>query len=378
MIEFKNVTKLFGKEETVAVNDISFTIPDNGITVLVGPSGCGKTTTLRMINRLITPDRGDIFLKDESVQAMNPVNLRRKIGYVIQEVGLFPHMTIYENIVVVPRLLKTPEKEIKARVLELLDMVNLDPDDFLGRYPSQLSGGQRQRIGVIRALAADPDILLMDEPFGAVDPINREVLQDAFLEIQETLKKTIVMVTHDIREAVKMGDYISVMQKGSITQFGSVSEVVKNPANGFVEDLLGADRAYFSLQTFRVREIMNQNYISVSLDEEVNSEQIYETLKERRLTYVFIHDSKNRLKGYINRSTLVKGIPWSELLHPIESIKKTSTMREAMTQIIASGVASLPVTDDRGRLLGVIHFREALKRIEKENREESTEGEGVM
>jgi len=239
-IKLIDVTKTYPGMTTNAVDAISMEIDAGEIVVLVGPSGCGKTTTMRMINRLIEPTSGQILIGDDDVLGLNEVELRRRIGYVIQQIGLFPHLTIAANIALVPRLLKWDKKRIAERVDELLALVGLEPEDFRDRYPRQLSGGQQQRIGVARALAADPPLMLMDEPFGAVDPITRERLQNEFLALQEQLKKTIVFVTHDFDEAVKMGDRIAVLRVGShIAQFATPEEILRTPADDFVAGFVG-------------------------------------------------------------------------------------------------------------------------------------------
>ena len=230
-------------ERTVAVGHLSLEIPSGELVVLIGPSGCGKSTVLRMINRLIEPTSGRMFLGDEDVTRADAVQLRRRIGYVIQNVGLFPHQTVRDNVATVPRLVGWSKDRINRRVDELLQLVGLDPGRFSSRYPHELSGGQRQRIGVARALAADPAVLLMDEPFSAVDPIVRGALQDEFLRLQSTVGKTIVFVTHDVDEAVRLGDRIAVLSEGGkLEQYGTPAEILSKPANNFVADFVGSDR----------------------------------------------------------------------------------------------------------------------------------------
>lgn len=257
MIQLLHVTKQFGKQ--AAVNDVSLTIEDGKIAVFIGPSGCGKTTTLRMINKLVSADKGDIQIDGASIADLDPVKLRRRIGYVIQDIGLFPHFSVFDNIAAVPRLLKWDENKIKDRVDELLDLVTLN-SSYKDKYPLQLSGGEKQRVGLARALAADPDILLMDEPFGAIDPINRVKLQDLFLEVQEEIRKTIVFVTHDIDEAIKLGDKIAIMNAGRLVQYDTVPEILEHPANEFVEDLLGQDRNLKALNLEKVSDYMIKDH----------------------------------------------------------------------------------------------------------------------
>jgi osmoprotectant transport system ATP-binding protein len=255
-IEFRGVTKRYPGSTEPAVDNLSLTVPAGEICVLVGPSGCGKTTAMRMVNRLIDITEGDILLGGRSVKERRPAELRREIGYAIQQIGLFPHQTIAENIATVPRLLGWDKERVRARVDELLELISLPPHEVRDRYPGQLSGGQRQRVGVARALAADPPVLLMDEPFGAIDPITRERLQNEFLRLQAELRKTIVFVTHDIDEAIKMGDRIAVLKKGGhLAQYASPAELLMRPADQFVEDFVGADRSLKRLALQRVRDI---------------------------------------------------------------------------------------------------------------------------
>jgi osmoprotectant transport system ATP-binding protein len=241
-LEFRAVTKRYPGATEAAVESLSLEVPAGDICVLVGPSGCGKTTAMRMVNRMTEMTSGDILLDGRSVTERRPAELRREIGYAIQQIGLFPHQTVAGNIATVPKLLGWDRERIARRVDELLELVSLDPDETRDRYPAQLSGGQRQRVGVARALACDPPLMLMDEPFGAIDPINRTRLQDEFLRLQREIRKTVVFVTHDIDEAIKIGDRIAVMQKGGrLAQYGTPAELLSEPANGFVEDFVGRD-----------------------------------------------------------------------------------------------------------------------------------------
>src|SRR5918994_4639246 len=243
-LEFRKATKRYPGQQEAAVKELSLTVPAGEICVLVGPSGCGKTTAMRMVNRMIDITDGDILLNGQSVRERRPAELRRDIGYAIQQVGLFPHLSVADNIATVPRLLDWDRERIRARVDQLLELVSLDPSETRGRYPAQLSGGQRQRVGVARAPAGDPPVMLMDEPFGAIDPINRERLQNEFLRLQAELRKTIVFVTHDIDEAIKMGDCIAVLKEGGIlAQYAAPAELLMAPADPFVEDFVGAERA---------------------------------------------------------------------------------------------------------------------------------------
>lgn len=255
MIELINVSKTYPKGQQ-AVKNVSFTVKEAEIFVLVGPSGCGKTTTLKMINRLIQPSSGKILIRKKDINNYNPIRLRRDIGYVIQEIGLFPHLTVGENIGLVPRLKKWPKAHKEERISDLLEMIGLEPDVFINRYPIQLSGGQRQRVGVARALAADPQIVLMDEPFGALDPISKEQLQDEFLKLQRKLQKTVVFVTHDIMEAIKLGDRLAIMRNGTTVQIDSPANVINNPADDFVREFLGGHRFQIEDKTIRIEKVI--------------------------------------------------------------------------------------------------------------------------
>ncbi|HEX2742710.1 MAG TPA: ABC transporter ATP-binding protein [Rubrobacter sp.] len=256
MIEFKNVSKTYAGSDRSVVNDLTFTIQNGEICVLVGPSGCGKTTSMRMVNRLIEPTKGEILIDGQKNTSMSGTQLRRKIGYAIQQIGLFPHRTIASNVATVPNLVGWESDRVASRVDELLDLVGLPPDQYRDRYPAELSGGQQQRVGVARALAADPPIMLMDEPFGAVDPITRDRLQNEFLNIQKDIKKTIVFVTHDIDEAIKMGDKIAILKEGGVlAQYDSPEHILANPASDFVSSFVGTDRVLKRLSLVRVRDM---------------------------------------------------------------------------------------------------------------------------
>ena len=256
MIEFRGVSKTYPGSERPVVNDLSFEVPEGEVCVLVGPSGCGKTTSMRMVNRLIEPSEGQILIDGEPNTSMSGTQLRRKIGYAIQQIGLFPHRTIAENIGTVPGLVGWDRERIRSRTEELLDLVGLDPAAYRDRYPAELSGGQQQRVGVARAMAADPPIMLMDEPFGAVDPITRERLQNEFLRIQDNIKKTIVFVTHDIDEAIKMGDKIAILKEGGIlAQYDTPENILSAPTSEFVSSFVGSDRVLKRLSLTRVGDV---------------------------------------------------------------------------------------------------------------------------
>jgi len=257
MIDLVNVSKIF-PDGTEAVNNISFTVEKGEFFLLVGVSGCGKTTTLKMINRLIERTSGDIIINGVRIEEINKIELRRSIGYVIQQVGLFPHMTISENISLIPQLKKWHKEKIKKRTNEMLELMGLEPGDYLEKYPNQLSGGQKQRIGVARALSADPEIVLMDEPFGALDPITREQIQDEFLKLQKKLKKTIVFVTHDIIEAIKLADRMAIMRDGEIVQIGTPVDMIDNPEDEFIHQFIGGHRFTVEDTYIKMEEIIQK------------------------------------------------------------------------------------------------------------------------
>ena len=256
MIEIRDLVKRFAGTERPAIDHLSLTVAAGEVCVLIGPSGCGKTTTMRVINRMIEPDGGTVHVAGRDIMNVDPVELRRSIGYVIQQIGLFPHWSIAQNIGTVPRLLGWDDARIATRVDELLVLVGMDPSQHRDRFPRELSGGQRQRIGVARALAADPPVMLMDEPFGAIDPITRARLQDEFLNILRSLRKTVVFVTHDIDEALKMGDRIAIMRDGALVQYDTPESILARPADGFVESFVGSDRALKRLALVRAHEVL--------------------------------------------------------------------------------------------------------------------------
>ena len=279
MIELENVTKVYG-DGTKAVDDVSFTVPRGDVATLVGPSGCGKTTTMKMVNALIEPTEGTVSVGGTPTDQLDPIELRRNVGYVIQEIGLFSHMTVAENVGVVPDVVGWDDDRIDERVTELLELIRL-PESVREKYPSELSGGQRQRVGVARALAAEPEVVLMDEPFGALDPITREELQDEFLRIQEELDVTIAFVTHDIDEALKMGDRVAVLDEGRLVQYDTPRELLANPKNEFVESFIGEDRLLKQLQTVTAREAMRESQDRTPTERTVAPDETLKTALQR-------------------------------------------------------------------------------------------------
>jgi osmoprotectant transport system ATP-binding protein len=363
MIRLEHLTKTFPGQEEPAVKDLSLDIYEGEIVVFVGPSGCGKTTTMKMINRLIEPSSGKIFLEGEDVTNVNPDHLRRRIGYVIQQIGLFPHMTIADNIATVPRMLGWEKKRISERIEELLDLVGLDAS-FRSRYPKELSGGQRQRVGVARAMAADPHVLLMDEPFGAIDPITRERLQDEFLRLQEDIKKTIVFVTHDIDEAIKMGDRIAILRQQSIiAQYDTPETILTDPADEFVEDFIGDGASIKRLSLSRVEDIEYADWPVARLTDDVAT--VMSRMREAGKDYVLLLDERDRPKRWVNAEDLKHdGIPLAEAGWPAVAIVETgSSLYHTLDTMITSYKGSAIVVDDTGRYKGVVDFDAVLEAI---------------
>jgi osmoprotectant transport system ATP-binding protein len=355
MITLEKVTKLYPDSSVPAVNDVDLEIPDGEICVLIGPSGCGKTTLMRMINRLIPITSGVISIDGHSVMDMDPIELRRTIGYAIQQIGLFPHMTVHDNIATVPRLLKWDKARIRRRVEELLGLVQLDPPTFRSRYPRELSGGQAQRVGVARALAVDPPVMLMDEPFGAIDPINREVLQDEFLKIQEKVRKTIVFVTHDIHEAIKMGDKIALLEAGRLVQYGSPEELLTAPKNQFVKDFVGADRALKRLDLMQVRDAMLAN--PVHCNDSDPAPEVAQRMQAEDLNYLLVCDEADHLKGYVNlRDIFDHPGKVRDRVKPMTIIARPDqNLKEALSKMLTYDIGIVVAVDDEGKLAGVLN-----------------------
>lgn len=356
MIEFQNVTKVY-KGNKKAVSDMTVKFEAGEFICFIGTSGSGKTTAMRMINRMIEPTSGKILINGKSNQDMNPVELRRSIGYVIQNIGLLPHMTIRENISLVPKLMKWPENEraeIAERMIKLVEL----PEDMLDRYPSELSGGQQQRIGVVRALAADQDIILMDEPFGALDPITRDALQDFVKELQEKMGKTIVFVTHDMDEALKLATKIVVMSHGKVVQCDTPENILKAPANDFVKELIGEDRLIHSQQDYiTVAEVATLKAISITPEKSLS--EAIRLMREKRVDTLLVVDGRGILKGYIDVEIIndKRGIATSvgDVLNPeVFFVRKTSLLRDAIQKILKRGLKYVPVVDEQKRLEGII------------------------
>ncbi|MFC9248216.1 betaine/proline/choline family ABC transporter ATP-binding protein [Streptomyces sp. NPDC057136] len=368
MIRFEHVTKRYA-DGTTAVDDLSFEVGEGELVTLVGPSGCGKTTTMKMVNRLIEPTEGRIFLDGDDISAIDPVRLRRRIGYVIQQVGLFPHRTVLENTATVPHLLGWKRGKGRERAAELLDLVGLDPSVYGDRYPEQLSGGQRQRVGVARALAADPPVLLMDEPFGAVDPVVREHLQNEFLKLQAQVRKTVLFVTHDIEEAVRLGDRIAVYGQGRIEQFDSPATVLGAPATPYVADFVGADRGLKRLSVTPIEESDLDQPPVVHLDDPLA--KATERLRSEGARWAVVLDGDDKLHGWIpagDAATATSKGTVREHARRMEAwLPLGAPLKQAFATMLQHDAGWIAVIDKKstGRFLGVLtpaRLHEALRR----------------
>jgi osmoprotectant transport system ATP-binding protein len=355
MLSFKNISKTYGGSKK-AVDNISLDINEGEFIAFIGTSGSGKTTALRMINRMIEPTSGTITINGEDISKKNPVELRRGIGYVIQQIGLLPHMTIKENITLVPRLLKWSDEDKDEKARELIKLVDL-PGEYLDRYPSELSGGQQQRIGVVRALAAEQNIILMDEPFGALDPITRDTLQDLVKELQKKLGKTFIFVTHDMDEAIKLADRIVIMSHGKVIQFDTPDEILRNPANDFVRDFIGEGRLIQDRPNMRtVQDAMIQP-VSITVDKSIND--CIALMREKRIDTIFVTDHNNKLLGFVDIEDINegyrKGMDLIDLMNrDVYRIGVDSKLQDSVRTILKRNIRNIPVIDDNNKLIGLI------------------------
>ncbi|MFP4136832.1 MAG: ABC transporter ATP-binding protein [Halomonas sp.] len=360
MIKLDNLTKVFDtpKGPVVAADHISMEVPRGEICILLGPSGCGKTTTLKMINRIVKPTSGKVFIDGEDTTGMDTQSLRRNLGYVIQQIGLFPNMTIEENITVVPRLLGWDRARYRERARELMAMIALEPDAFLKRYPNELSGGQQQRIGVARALAADPPVMLMDEPFGAIDPINRAVIQDEFLKMQQELKKTIMFVSHDIDEAIKMGDRIAVFREGELVQHSEPDDLLAAPRNAFVESFLGEDRALKRLNLVKVREVVSDEIGTVTPADTLQTALARIDDFGYQNSILMVNDQRQPV-GLITRAVArtTRGYCRDHFQNVPATVGLDDDLRKVASLMFAQDTTWLPCVDDQGRVCGQITQR---------------------
>jgi osmoprotectant transport system ATP-binding protein len=352
-VAFRHVTKRYRGADTDAVSDLSLEVEAGEICVLVGPSGCGKTTAMRMVNRTVEITSGDIEIGGTSVTARAPAQLRREMGYVIQQIGLFPHRTIAENIATVPSLLGWSRERTVARVAELLELISL-PTDVADRYPAQLSGGQQQRVGVARALAADPPVMLMDEPFGAIDPINRERIQNEFLRLQAEIRKTVLFVTHDIDEAIKMGDRIAVLREGGhLAQYATPAELLMAPADDFVEDFVGADRALKRLALMRVSDIDLWEAPLAFAGQD--TAEVRAKLEGAEVPWALLVDGERKPLGWLSERDLASGrVPQRPDISPDPLLDRDDVLRDALSDLLQSQTHYAPVVDARGATAGIL------------------------
>ncbi|HBC27899.1 MAG TPA: proline/glycine betaine ABC transporter ATP-binding protein [Ruminococcaceae bacterium] len=356
MIRFEHVSKRF--KEAAVLSDISFEIEKGTFVAIIGASGCGKTTTLKMINRLIEPTEGKIFINGEDISQKDVIALRRNMGYVIQQTGLFPHMTIRENIELIPKVQKKSPDEIKKRTFELMEMVGLDRDTFLDRYPTELSGGQQQRVGVARAFATDPDIILMDEPFSALDPITRAGLQDELASLQAKLKKTIVFVTHDMDEAIKVADKLLIMSHGSIVQYDTPENILKNPANDFVSHFVGKNRIWTSPEFIKAEDIMIED--PVTCTENLTLFRCMERMRMAKVDSLMVVDEKTRVlkgivKAYQLRLAEDKAAPVGRIMkRDFPRVSPGDTIVDILKIVNQDNLSTVPVVGPDGVLKGLI------------------------
>ena len=356
MIEIKNIVKTTG--EKVILDDISLTIESGSFVVLIGPSGCGKTTTLKLLNKLIEPTSGEIYIDGKPISKEDPIKLRRNIGYVIQNIGLFPHLTIKENIELIPKLKgDKSEEEISETTERLIKMVGLDPDEFLYKYPTELSGGQQQRIGVIRAIATDADIILMDEPFSALDPITRTQLQEWLYELQQELKKTIIFVTHDMDEALKLADKICIMQGGKIQQYDTAENLLKHPANSFVKDFIGSDRLWSAPEYIKAKDIMIKDPVKAIETRTVI--QAMEIMRTNKVDSILVTDKNNLLVGILTVKELRQNGIQDYYIYKVMNqdplfIYEDCNLIEILNIMNNKNVGHIPVVSRDGQLVGLI------------------------
>jgi osmoprotectant transport system ATP-binding protein len=356
LIKFENITKKF--KNTNVLSDISFEIEKGQLVAIIGESGCGKTTTLKMINGLIKPTSGKIYINNEDISTKNVIDLRRNMGYVIQQTGLFPHMTIRENIELIPKVQNKNPEDITQRTYDLMDMVGLDCDKFLNRYPVELSGGQQQRVGVARAFATNPDIILMDEPFSALDPITRSSLQDELVNLQSKFKKTIIFVTHDMDEAIKISDKMCIMDKGKIIQYDTPENILKNPVNDFVSQFVGKKRIWTSPEFIKAEDIMIENPITCS--EDLSIFKCIEKMRSCKVDSLMVVDNKsNKLQGIVKakkmRSIDDKSIQVSSILNNnYIYVSPNDTIIDVLKIVNENNISTVPVLNDSSSLIGLI------------------------
>lgn len=352
MIRLENIHKIY-PDGTQAVRDVSFQVKRGRLCVLLGPSGCGKTTTMKMVNRLISTTSGKIYIDGIDNTSVDENELRRNIGYAIQDVGLFPHMTVSENIATVPALKGWSKTRQRERARALLSLLRMDPDVFMDKYPRELSGGQRQRVGVARALGADPPILLMDEPFGAIDPITRLQLQEELLKVQRRIRKTIIFVTHDIYEAMKMGDDIALMKEGRLIQHGSPTDLLFKPKDAFVSGFVGTDRALKGLQLIRVREVMKPSPPCIRKHD--TTQTALEQMKKEETDCLAVVGGEGQFAGWVSAGALERGGTVRDVMEtPSVSVSQRAMLSEALSRLLTSDLNHLAIVDKSNKLQGVV------------------------
>jgi osmoprotectant transport system ATP-binding protein len=372
MIRFENVVKKYNELDKMAVDNLNLHIKKGEICMLLGPSGCGKTTTMKMINKLIKSTSGNIYIDDKNIDKVDPIKLRLSIGYVIQGTGLFPHMTIGENIAMVPKELGWDKARIDERIDELLELMELDPKVYKDKRPKDLSGGQRQRVGVARALAADPPVMLMDEPFGALDPITRGKLQDEFLRVQEKLGKTIVFVTHDIDEAIKMGDKIAIMKEGKLVQYASPAEILSHPADDFVAELIGGNGAIKMMNLIKCKDVLRK---LPNIDIESESILALNLMKEQGVRNIIVKDKNHKVLGYVRYKDAFKNqnAPLANILNEIgETVSPGTTLKEALSLMFSMGRKAIFISKEKGSIDGIITMDDLLKAVNDDEQDEDT------
>lgn len=375
MIEFRHVSKDFNGH--VVLSDISMEVPSGELTVLIGPSGCGKTTTLKMINRLLSPSSGEIRIDGQNIESLDKVQLRRRIGYVIQQGGLFPHMTVRENIEIIERLSKGDPKAIARKTNQLMEMVDLNPGEFLDRYPTELSGGQQQRIGVIRALANDPEVVLFDEPFSALDPVTRSSLQDELVSMHEKMGKTMVFVTHDMDEAIKIADRICIMRGGHILQFDTPEQILKHPADDFIASFVGTQRIWDSPEFIRVSDFMIRD--TITCRGELNRNLCIKRMRDHHIDSLLVVDENRHLLGIITRRALFRSESPAALAREImEPVRYTARDDDNIVNILRmiqeTDVNAVPVLNAQDQLVGLLTNSSLVSTLSKQFLTEDKEG----
>ena len=355
MIEFKNIKKSY--KSKIILENFNLSIDSGKLVVLIGASGCGKTTLLKMINRLISITEGEILINGKDINKMDPIKLRRGIGYVIQQTGLFPHMTVKENIEIIPRLMKISERKIEKKTIELLNMVGLDPNEYLYRYPAELSGGQQQRVGVARAFATDAEIILMDEPFSALDPITRTELQEQLFNIQKEYNKTIVFVTHDMDEAINIADMICILKDGKIIQYDTPENILKNPENDYVEEFVGKNKIWAKPEFIKAEDVMINRPATVSIKRSLL--QAREIMREKTVDSLLIVDKEGMLLGYVTLSDIQKIDNKSILVGEVmrrspEYVTEDTNLLDLLEKFTALKRGYLPVCNENGKLMGLV------------------------